>query len=166
MELRVWGRYIVRSDGNMKRAHDDSLIDEYELYVAGMEFLGNLQKSSEREASMKELEEDITKLMVRWKAAGLVKGTKRLQIADLSRQVGLGELYKGTFKLLSKLVHPTSAMMVTDLSSQEQTKSEIHCVFVLGTQCAAEVLQLMIKALGMEQGVDTWVKLHQHRSGP
>jgi Family of unknown function (DUF5677) len=103
LELDVCVRYVLKSEANARRFSGHVTID-------GIEIFESLKKWMQRvspEIETPELDETLPVGYERRAAEGL-KDKKYLNVRELAEEVGMEHDYDHTFKLCSKLLHPTA----------------------------------------------------------
>jgi hypothetical protein len=103
LELDIYVRYVLKSESNARRFAGDVTIDGIDIF----ESLKKWMEYVSPESKNLELNETLRLAYERRDAEGL-KGKKYLNVRALAKEVGMEDDYEHTFKLCSKLVHPTA----------------------------------------------------------
>ena len=160
VELRIWNRYIWASNENMRRFHDDNIIDKYEMIEPLLNVLKGV-RPVELETTIKDLEGSLAEVEEEWNRTLLNEEAKGLRVKALAKDVGLHAFYLFWFGTLSKCAHPTPGLLIGVESGREaMEKNSLEPILVMGVQTAIEILNTFIQALGMEDAMNKWAELH------
>ena len=174
VELRVWNRYVWASVDNRKRFHDGNITDQnelekmrldyiYELTNARLNILRTNGRGPEGELAIEHVEAELDKIdKLRISIRGMCEG--RLQVKQICKEVNLEQFYRFWFGTLSKLAHPTPAVLVDIETGKEVLLTDdIRPIFVMGTQSAIEILNTAVDGLGFREGVEKWIEIQKSR---
>jgi hypothetical protein len=103
LELDVYIRYVLMSEANAKRFIGHVTIDGIELFESMKEWMKHVSPTTETP----ELDETLRLARARKVSEGITD-KKFLDVRQLAEEVGMKPDYTHTFKLCSKLVHPTA----------------------------------------------------------
>jgi hypothetical protein len=161
VELRIWNRYVWASRENMRRFHDESIVDKREMHML---VLSTLNADNSKPEAIEEVEEGLRGIEAELDTSTITPGQKRLQVKLICKEVGLEQFYKTYFGLLSKVAHPTPGLLIEVETGKEEISVEaLQPIFVLGMQSAGEILNTAIEGLGMRDGAEQWIKFHEDK---
>ena len=103
LELDIYIKYVLVSEANAKRFIGHITIDGIELFESMKEWMNQIDPA----IKTPELDETL-RLAHERRASEGIADTKFLDVRQLAKEVGMAVDYKHTFKLCSKLVHPTA----------------------------------------------------------
>jgi len=141
LELDVYVRYVLMSEANAKRFTGHVTIDGIEIF----ESLKKWMKRVSPESKNLELNETLRLAYGRRDTEGL-KDKKYLNVRELATEVGMEDDYEHTFKLCSKLVHPTAFSVLSMNDDGEY----------------AAFREILFNA-GMRYGIDVFTSIRDHR---
>jgi len=108
LELDVYIRYVLKSESNARRFVGDVTIDGIDIFESMKKWMEYVSPESEN----LELKETLRLAYERRNAEGL-NNEKYLNVRALAKEVGMEVDYDHTFKLCSKLVHPTAFSLLS-----------------------------------------------------
>ena len=140
LELAVWAKYTTLSNENAKKLSNDQVIDMAELQKGMLSLLNKYEPNHPELATLQEQGEWFKKTKGEM---GIEEGSKHLNIGQIAKDVGMGDLFSGFNGLLSKLVHPTSfsIMLALDQSRESQLRQSL---FALGQGAAEDALRDLV----------------------
>lgn len=165
VELRIWSRYNWASDSNRERFYADRLIDEYEVQAAYLELLRSAPDGPEFDLKIGSAEAELRRIERERSISSLGLEAKRLRVKTISKEVGLDRFYRFWFGILSKLSHPTSALLIEIEGGREEVDADtLRPVFLVGTQSAIEIFETAIDGFQIRGSVERWAKIHEASS--
>ncbi|MGA2235632.1 MAG: DUF5677 domain-containing protein [Terriglobales bacterium] len=141
LELDVCVRYVLKSESNARRFVGDVTIDGIDIFESLKKWMEYVSPASKN----LELNETLRLAYERRDAEGLT-GEKHLNVRALAKEVGMEDDYEHTFKLCSKLVHPTAFSVLSMNDDGEY----------------AQFREILFHA-GMRYGVDAFTSIRDHR---
>jgi len=149
VELRIWSRYASMSDETLRGFHDNSILDSLDLLELQ---LRALQQANAEVADIEAVQSHIQEVTEELKHSTLTS-RKRLRIKDVAKDVGAEQYYKHWFGHLSKLAHPTPALILHVETGKEMVSVEItEPIFTMGLRAGTEIYNTSVKSM---QFVDT-----------
>lgn len=133
LELAVWAKYTTASKESAKRLSDDQVIDMAELQKGMLSLLNKYEPNHTDLATLQEQGEWFKNTKGEM---GIDQGSRHLNVGQIAKDVGIGDLFHGFNSMLSKLVHPTSFSIMLDLDANRE--SHLRRVLCALGQGAAE----------------------------
>ncbi len=140
LELAVWAKYTTASKENAKRLSDDQVIDMAELQKGMLSLLKKYEPNHTDLATLQEQGEWFKRTKGEM---GIDEGSRHLNVGQIAKDVGIGDLFYGFNSMLSKLVHPTSFSIMLDLDANRESQLR-RVLFALGQGAAEDSLKDLI----------------------
>jgi hypothetical protein len=132
LELDVYVKYVLASEANAKRFIGHIAIDGIEIFESMKEWMQQVDPTVDNSG----LNENLRLLRERKDSEG-TKDTRFLDVRQLAEEVGMDIDYKHTFKLCSKLIHPT-AWSVLSMSDEGEYAAYRVMLFHSGARYGLE----------------------------
>jgi hypothetical protein len=121
LELSVWARYCLASEGNVRRLYEDGGRDASGIYDAFLKWGAKTAQGEDWLSHLRAAKTDLGQ-----QAAG--QGIESLDddykpVGEAAREIGLGPHFPTKFKLLSKFAHPTA---MTFVGAPDETKDSLQ----------------------------------------
>lgn len=119
LELSVWNTYVLASEENAKRFHDDALADAAEAIGSLPRNIDDAPNSDAAERYKVMMTEQQPAFEEQLRTASELGVSRHLEVREIAKLVGKERRYALFYRILSKLAHATAASVLLEIDNAE-----------------------------------------------